>query len=89
MEAANATAVSTSADAARPEMRAHPFSPASKLYRRVVSNRPRKRTNQCNSYLGLMLNLTGLQRTTIAAAPIGAVNHEIYDDEGKTRENAR
>jgi hypothetical protein len=35
-----------------------------------------------------MLDLAGLQRTTIAAAPIGAVDHQIYDDEGKTGEDA-
>jgi len=35
-----------------------------------------------------MLNLTRLQRTTIAAAPIGAVKHEIYDDKGETGEDA-
>jgi hypothetical protein len=35
-----------------------------------------------------MLNLTRLQRTTFGATAIGAVEHEIHDDKGKTGEEA-
>jgi hypothetical protein len=35
-----------------------------------------------------MLNLTRLQRTTFGAATIGAVEHQIHDDKGKTGEEA-
>lgn len=36
-----------------------------------------------------MLDLPRLQRATITTSPIGAVKHEIYNDKGKTGENAR